>query len=124
MSARPAIQVVPNQTDTTLRKRREWSRIRVTNRSQTKLTHSVNVTIEPQPRPDTTDATSEPAADATSETTEPPFDAIEPSSETADETTSGAYRTGERTGEQLNHLWQETKDFGRGLWSTLTEKEQ
>lgn len=84
----------------------------------------VNVTIEPQPRPETTDATSEPAADATSETTEPPFDAIEPSSETADETTSGAYQTGERTGEQLNHLWQETKDFGRGLWSTLTEKEQ
>ena len=57
----------------------------------------VHVTVEPQPLPDAT--------------------------ESGDETTSGAYQTGERTGEQLNHLWQETKDFGRGLWSTLTEKE-
>ena len=39
-------------------------------------------------------------------------------------TTSGAYRTGERTGETLNRLWQETKAFGRGFWSTITEKEQ
>ena len=65
----------------------------------------VHVTVEPQPLRETTDETSEPP------------------SETGDETTPGAYQTGERTGEQLNHLWQETKDFGRGLWSTRTEKE-
>ena len=40
MGTRPAIQVVPNQTDTTHRKHHGWSRIRVTRRSQTKLTHS------------------------------------------------------------------------------------
>lgn len=72
----------------------------------------VHVTVEPQPLPETTEPTSEPLPDATDETTEP-----------LSETTSGAYQTGERTGDQLNHLWQETKDFGRGLWSTLTEKE-
>ena len=79
----------------------------------------VHVTVEPQPLPETTETTSEPP----SETTEPLTDATDETTETGDETTSGAYQTGERTGEQLNHLWQETKDFGRGLWSTLTEKE-
>lgn len=40
MGTEPAIQVVPNQTDTTHRKHQGRSRIRVTNRSQIKLTHS------------------------------------------------------------------------------------
>ncbi|MCM3615715.1 hypothetical protein M3672_14885 [Microbacterium enclense] len=71
----------------------------------------VNVTIEPQPPVETT----EPISETTSETTEP-------TSETTNETT-GAYQTGERTGEMLSELWTGTKDFGRGLWSTLTEKE-
>lgn len=72
----------------------------------------VHVSVEPpvdettrEPLPETTETTSGPVQ------------------ETTDETTSGAYRTGERTGEELNHLWQETKDFGRGLWSSFTEKE-
>ena len=71
----------------------------------------VNVTIEPQP----------PSEDQQVDGDH---------GETADETTEGgggttspAYQTGERTGEQLSELWTETKDFGRGLWSTLTEKE-
>ena len=38
MGTEPAIQVVPNQTDTTHRKHQGWSRIRVTNRSQIRLT--------------------------------------------------------------------------------------
>jgi hypothetical protein len=37
--------------------------------------------------------------------------------------TSGAYETGVRTAEELDRLWNETKDFSRGLWSTLTNKE-
>jgi len=69
----------------------------------------VNVTIEPQPPVGTT----EPLPETTSETTEP-------ASETTDEAT-GAYQTGERTGEKLSELWTETKNFGRGLWSTITE---
>lgn len=71
----------------------------------------VNVTIEPQPPVETT----EPLPETGSETTEPP-------SETTVETTP-AYETGVRTGEQLDRLWTATKDFGSGLWSTLTEKE-
>lgn len=43
MGARPAIQVVPNQTETTHRKHHGWSQIRVTNRSQIKLTHSIGL---------------------------------------------------------------------------------
>lgn len=71
----------------------------------------VQVTIEPQPSVETT----EPLPEAGSETTEPP-------SETTVETTP-AYETGVRTGEQLDRLWTATKEFGGGLWSTLTEKE-
>ncbi|WP_294944635.1 hypothetical protein [uncultured Microbacterium sp.] len=71
----------------------------------------VNVTIEPQPPVETT----EPLPETTSGTTEP-------TGETTDETT-GACQTGERTGQKLSDLWNETKDFGRGLWSTITEKE-
>lgn len=76
----------------------------------------VNVTIEPQPLTD--DRRADDDHDVTTE---------EHSGETTEDggtTTSPAYQTGERTGETLNHLWQETKDFGRGLWSTLTEKER
>ena len=40
MGTRPAIQVVPKQTDTTHRKHQGWSPFRVTRRSQIKLTHS------------------------------------------------------------------------------------
>ncbi|PTT21729.1 hypothetical protein DBR36_03525 [Microbacterium sp. HMWF026] len=71
----------------------------------------VNVTIEPQPL---------------SEDQQSSRDHEEPTGETTEDggvTTSPAYQTGERTGEQLNHLWTETKDFTRGLWFTLTEKE-
>lgn len=41
MGTRPAIQVVPKQTDTTHRKHQGWSPFRVTRRSQIKLTHSM-----------------------------------------------------------------------------------
>lgn len=64
----------------------------------------VQVTIEPQPPVETT----EPLPATTSETT------VE---------TTPAYETGVRTGEQLDRLWTATKEFGSGLWSTLTEKE-
>lgn len=76
----------------------------------------VNVTIEPQPLPETNEPSS--GNDDGNE---------KPSSETTEDagvTTSPAYQTGERTGEKLNHLWQQTKEFGTGLWSGLTTKEQ
>lgn len=76
----------------------------------------VNVTIEPVPL---------------SEDQQPSRDHDEPIEEPTDETTedggvttSPAHVTGERTGEKLSELWTDTKDFGRGLWSTLTEKVQ
>lgn len=75
----------------------------------------VHVTVEPQPL---------------SEDQQSGQDHDEPAEETTDEatdeggvTTSPAYKTGERTGEKLFELWNETKDFGRGLWSTITDKE-
>lgn len=71
----------------------------------------VQVTIEPQPPFETT----EPLLEAGSETAESPSD-------TTVETTP-AYETGVRIGEQLDRLWTATKEFGSGLWSTLTEKE-
>lgn len=75
----------------------------------------VHVTVEPQPLSEDQRSTQdhdEAAEETTDETTEK-----------GGVTTSPAYQTGERTGEKLSELWNETKDFGRGLWSTITEKE-
>lgn len=75
----------------------------------------VNVTIEPQPL-----SGDQPSSGDHDETGGAPTD------ETTEEggtTTSPAYQTGERTGEKLSELWTETKDFSRGLWDNLTEKE-
>nr|WP_154922858.1 hypothetical protein [Microbacterium testaceum] len=72
----------------------------------------VHVTIEPQPPVETT----EPLARDHGETGDVAND--EPA------TTTPANQTGERVGEQLNHLWQQTKEFGTGLWSGLTTKER
>jgi hypothetical protein len=73
----------------------------------------VNVTIEPQPP-----SSHEQSSRDHDETTK------NPSGETTEEggtATTPAYQTGERTGEKLTELWTETKDFGRGLWSAMTE---
>lgn len=71
----------------------------------------VNVTVEPQPL---------------SEDQQSSQDHGETGDEAIDEpvTTTPANQTGERVGEQLNHLWQQTKEFGTGLWSGLTTKER
>ncbi len=75
----------------------------------------VNVTIEPQPL-----GGEQQSGGDHDETGEAP---TEETTEDGGVTTSPAYRTGERTGEKLNELWTETKDFGHGLWSSITEKE-
>lgn len=75
----------------------------------------VNVTIEPKPF-----SGDQQSSGDHDETGEAPTDET---TEGGGVTTSPAYRTGERTGEKLNELWTETKDFSRGLWDTLTEKE-
>jgi hypothetical protein len=76
----------------------------------------VHVTVEPEATHDT----SEPVPETTRE---PSTAAPEATPEPAPETGSPAYETGVRAGEELERLWTTTKDFGRGLWSTLTEKE-
>ncbi len=72
----------------------------------------VNVTIEPQPPVETTEPLDRDHDEAGREATDEPV------------TTTPANQTGERVGEQLNHLWQQTKEFGTGLWSGLTTKER
>lgn len=86
-------------------------------------TPQVHVTIEPQPLDETTgplEETTREVDETTDATTSEPGTTTD---ETTDEPPTGAYRTGERTGEELSHLWKQSKDFGKGLWSSLTEKE-
>lgn len=78
-------------------------------------TPQIQITIEPP--------TDETGSGPLTETGETGFEATSEPVPTTHEPPTGAYRTGERTGEQLNHLWKQTKDFGKGLWSSLTEKE-
>jgi len=71
----------------------------------------VNVTIEPEPL----DGDHQPPAD---------HDATGDEATSEPVTTTPAHQIGERAGEQLNHLWQQTKEFGTGLWSGLTTEKE
>jgi len=72
----------------------------------------VHVTIEPEANNEATEPPAEPLPEATEEATEP-----------APETTSPAFQTGQRAGEQVDRLWQETKEFSKGFWDQLTNEE-
>lgn len=72
----------------------------------------VHVTVEPDTTGEPTTPPSEPAPDTTSQ---PPTSEATP--------TSPAYGTGQRAGEQVDRLWQETKEFSKGFWDQLTNKE-
>lgn len=52
---------------------------------------------------------------------EPLADGPEPRGDSTGEE-SGAHKTGVAAGERLQQMWSTTKDFSRGLWSTLSEE--
>lgn len=79
----------------------------------------VQQTGEPQPLR----TTSEPAPSTTQEpletsrgTTPEPVETTGPTTEQ-----TGAYRTGKAVGEELNRLWESTKDFGQGVWAAFND---
>jgi len=73
----------------------------------------VHVTVQPEP----------PVEPLPEPPSEPLTEPVTTPDEATPEEASGAYQTGQRTGEELERLWTQTKDFGKGLWTTLTEKE-
>ncbi|WP_243224550.1 hypothetical protein [Microbacterium sp. CIAB417] len=72
----------------------------------------VHVTVEPEATDEATTPPSEPPTGSLPEATEPPSEPPTP-----------AYETGQRAGEQVDRLWQETKEFSKGFWDQLTNKE-